>query len=149
MFKFSTKILNYHGKSQVLEKIHLLKSNLLHLSSPCSFRGPSRGSFFFFCKVFKILTNHSSDKYELPKDPRGQVGEPIKATTTREQRKRKKEKKKGGRAQVRARPQRLRQPVLPQGEALRKGAAGVVPLSWEVGDGDQRGTVTAKSNDAE
>ena len=32
MFKFSTKFLNYHGKSQILEQIHLLKSNLLHLT---------------------------------------------------------------------------------------------------------------------
>ena len=48
MFKFSTKFLNYHGKSQILEKIHLLKSNLLHLSSPCSFRGPIGGFINLF-----------------------------------------------------------------------------------------------------
>ena len=50
---------------------------------------------------------------------------------------------------MRAKPQRLWLPALPQGEALRKRAAGGVPLSWEVGDSDQRGTVNAKSDDVE
>ena len=50
---------------------------------------------------------------------------------------------------MRARPQRLWLPALPQREALRKGAAGGDPLSWEVGDGKQRGTMNAHSEDAE